>query len=52
MNWDDLNMEKSFSSFPALFTIELEKHLKDAGVVAVYLHPGKLKFFLLTANEL
>ena len=54
MNWDDLNMEKSFSSLPAykqnklshcLFTIELEKRLKDAGVVALSLHPGQLKFF-------
>jgi len=55
MNWDDLNMEKSFSSFPAykqsklancLFTIELERRLKDAGVVAVSLHPGKIEFFV------
>ena len=55
MNWDDLNMEKSFASFPAykqsklancLFTIELDRRLKDAGVIAVSLHPGKHNIFI------
>ena len=49
MNWDDLNLEKSFSAWTAyqqsklancLFTIELAKRLKDTGVIAVSLHPG------------
>ena len=49
MNWDDLNLEKSYNGFTAykqsklancLFTIELDKRLKDTGVIAVSLHPG------------
>ena len=53
MNWDDLNMEKSYSPWDAysnsklancLFTVELAKRLKNTGVIAVCLHPGKLKF--------
>ena len=52
MNWEDLNLEKSYSGFSAykqsklancLFTIELDKRLKDTGVIATSLHPGKIR---------
>lgn len=53
MNWDDLNQEKSYSAIfgyqqsklaNCLFTIELARRLKDTGVVAVSLHPGKFLY--------
>ncbi len=49
INWDDLNLENSYDGLSSyrhsklancLFTIELDKRLKDTGVIAVALHPG------------
>lgn len=50
MNWEDLNLEKNFSSFGAysqsklcnvLFTLELAKRFE--GITSVSLHPGAVK---------
>jgi len=52
LNWDDLQMEKNYSSFKAysnsklaniLFTKELAKRLEGTNVTAVSLHPGFIK---------
>ena len=49
MNWDDLQLERGFSTLYAyrqsklgnvLFTIELAERLKGTGVTVVSLHPG------------
>lgn len=52
MNWDDINWEKSYSPIRAysqsktaniLFTKELEKRLKNTGIITVSLHPGAVR---------
>ena len=60
LNWDDLQSEKSFSSFNVyrqsklanvLFTNELAERLKDSGVTCVSLHPGAVNTEIVRTNE-
>ena len=60
MIWDDLQAEKSYSSFFAyrqsklanvLFTIELADRLKDSSVTCVSLHPGAVSTEIIRTAE-
>ncbi len=52
MDWNDLNLENSYTAFKAykqsklanvLFTLALDKRFNNSGITSVSLHPGEVR---------